>query len=145
MWKYFYFLHYDIYGFPSGSVGKESACNAGDVGSIPRLGRSPGEGNGNPCLVFLCICQHSLLATQLQYSCQENPMSRGARHATWDRKESDTTVRLTFRFMIFITQEFIILFNLSISSSNLQHHAFHLMYSTIFKNIMSLYQTNIFV
>ena len=43
--------------------GKESACNAGDPGSIPGLGRSPGEGNGNP----------------LQYSCQENSMDRG----TW--------------------------------------------------------------
>ena len=44
------------------SVGKESACNAGDLGSIPGLGRSAGEGNGNP----------------LQYSCLENPMDRGA-------------------------------------------------------------------
>ena len=35
-------------GFPGGSDGKESACNAGDWGSVPRLGRSPGEGNGNP-------------------------------------------------------------------------------------------------
>ena len=49
--------------FPGGSDGKESAiCNVGDPGSIPELGRSPGEGNGNP----------------LQYSCLENPMSRGA-------------------------------------------------------------------
>ena len=53
-------------GFPHSSVGKESACNAGDSGSIPGLGRSPGEGNGNP----------------LQYSCQENPMDRGAWRAT---------------------------------------------------------------
>ena len=45
---------------------KESACNAGDVGSIPGLGRSSGEGNGNP----------------LQYSCLENPMDRGAQWAT---------------------------------------------------------------
>ena len=45
----------------SGSDGRESACNAGDLGSIPGLGRSPGEGNGNP----------------LQYSCLENPMDRG--------------------------------------------------------------------
>ena len=45
-----------------GSDGKESACNAGDMGSIPGSGRSPGEGNGNP----------------LQYSCLENPMDRGA-------------------------------------------------------------------
>ena len=49
-------------GFPDGSDGKESACNAGGPASIPELGRSPGEGNGNP----------------LQYSCLENPMDRGA-------------------------------------------------------------------
>ena len=48
------------------SVGKESACNAGELGSIPGLGRSPGEGNGNP----------------LQYSCLENPMDRGTWWAT---------------------------------------------------------------
>ena len=47
---------------PDGSDGKESACNAGDLGSIPGLERSPGEGNGNP----------------LQYSCLENSMDRGA-------------------------------------------------------------------
>ena len=52
--------------FPRGSDGKASACNAGDPGSIPRLGRSPGEGNGNP----------------LQYSCLKNPMDRGAWRAT---------------------------------------------------------------
>ena len=49
-------------GFPDGSDGKKSACNAGDLGSIPGLKRSLGEGNGNP----------------LQYFCQENPMDRGA-------------------------------------------------------------------
>ena len=49
-------------GFPHSSVGKESACNAGDQGSIPGSGRSPGEGNGNP----------------LQYSCLKNSMDRGA-------------------------------------------------------------------
>ena len=49
-------------GFPGDSDGKESACNAGDPGLVPGLGRSPGEGNGNP----------------LQYSCLENPMDRGA-------------------------------------------------------------------
>ena len=53
-------------GFPGGAVGKESVCNAGDPGSIPGLGRSPGEGNGNP----------------LQYPCLENPMDRGAWWAT---------------------------------------------------------------
>ena len=51
-----------MYNFPGGSDGKASAYNAGDPGSIPGLGRSPGEGNGNP----------------LQYSCLENPMSGGA-------------------------------------------------------------------
>ena len=49
-------------GFPGGSDGKESACNAGDPGSTPGWGRSPGEGNGRP----------------LQYSCLENPMDREA-------------------------------------------------------------------
>ena len=45
-------------GFPGGSVGKETACNAGDLGLIRGLGRSPGKGNGNP----------------LQHSCLENSM-----------------------------------------------------------------------
>ena len=53
-------------GFPPSSVSKESACNAGDPGSIPGSGRSPGAGNGNP----------------LQYPCLENPMKRGAWQAT---------------------------------------------------------------
>ena len=53
-------------GFPGSSDGKESACNAGYPGLISGLGRSPGEGNGNP----------------LQYSCLENPMDRGAWQAT---------------------------------------------------------------
>ena len=53
-------------GFPGGSEVKASASNAGDPGSIPGLGRSPGEGNGNP----------------LQYSCLENPMDGGAWWAT---------------------------------------------------------------
>ena len=57
---------FSIMGFPHSSVGKESAHNAGDPGSIPGLGRSPGEGNGKP----------------LQYSCLENPMDRGAWRAT---------------------------------------------------------------
>ena len=64
-------------GFPGGSVGKESICNAGDPGSISGLGRSAGEGTGNP----------------LQYSCLENPMDRGTWWATVHgiAKESDTT------------------------------------------------------
>ena len=53
-------------GFPGDSDGKESACSAGDLGSIPGLGISPGEGNGNP----------------LQNSCLENSMNRGPWQAT---------------------------------------------------------------
>ena len=53
-------------GFLGGSVVKNPAANAGAVSLIPGLGRSPGEGNGNP----------------LQYSCLENPMDRGAWQAT---------------------------------------------------------------
>ena len=56
-------------GFPGGSDGKESACNARDLGSISGSGRSPGGGNDNP----------------LQYSCLENPMDRGAWWATVHR------------------------------------------------------------
>ena len=60
---YKYIIIYTCKDFPGGSDGKESSCNAGDLGSIPGLGRSPGEGNGYP----------------RQYSCQENSMVRG----TW--------------------------------------------------------------
>ena len=67
-WFFFFFfielIHPKI--FPYNSVGKESACNVGDLGSFPGLGRSPGIGNGNP----------------LQYSYPENPMDRGAWQAT---------------------------------------------------------------
>ena len=57
-----HFLRCCFRGFPGGSDGEESACNAGDPGSIPGSGRSPGEGNGNP----------------LQYSWLENFMNGGA-------------------------------------------------------------------
>ena len=60
---------------------KASACNAGDLGSVPGLGRSPGEGNGNP----------------LQDSCLENPMDRGAWWTTVHGvAESDTTEQLHY-------------------------------------------------
>ena len=55
-------LQYPCLGFPGGSDAKASASNVGDLGSIPGLGRSPGEGNGNP----------------LQHFCLENPMDGGA-------------------------------------------------------------------
>ena len=64
-----------IWSFPGGSDGKESACSAGDPGLIPGLGRSSGEGRGNP----------------LQYSCLENCMDRGALmgYSLSGHKESD--------------------------------------------------------
>ena len=64
-------------GFPGGSVVMNPPASAEDAGSIPGLGRSPGEGNGNP----------------LQYSCLENPMYREAWQATLHgvAKESGTT------------------------------------------------------
>ena len=73
-------LHFDKHlRFPGGSNGKESACNAGDTGSIPGLGRSSAEGNGYP----------------LQYSCLENPMDRGAWQVAVHRvAEVDTTEQL---------------------------------------------------
>ena len=58
---------YHQMGFPHSSVSKDSACNAGDLGSVSGWGRTPGEGNGNP----------------LQYSCLENPMDRGAQQVTY--------------------------------------------------------------
>ena len=66
--------------FPGGSDGKESACNVGDLGSVPGLGRSPGGGHGNP----------------LQYSGLENPhgLRSLAGYSPWARKELDTTERL---------------------------------------------------
>ena len=74
-------LHFDKHLiFPGGSNGKESACNAGDTGSIPGLGKSSGEGNGYP----------------LQYSCLENPVDRGAWQVAVHRvSELDTTEQLT--------------------------------------------------
>ena len=70
--------------FTSGSDGKASACNAGDLGSIPGSGRSPGEGNDN----------------SLQYPCLENPTDGGAWKATVHGvAESDMTERPHFMSM----------------------------------------------
>ena len=70
----FFILSSSFTYFPGGSAGKESACNAGDLGSIPGLGRSPGEAKGYP----------------LQYSGLENSID-----SPWGRKESDTTEQLS--------------------------------------------------
>ena len=68
-------------GFPGNSAGKESSHNAGDLGSIPGLGRSPGGGHGNP----------------LQYSCLENPQGQRSPvgYSPWGHKESDMTEQLS--------------------------------------------------
>ena len=69
---FLYHLYY-YWGFPGGSDGKESSCNAGDLGSIPGLGRSPGGGHGNT----------------LQYFCPENPHGQRslAGYSLWGQKE----------------------------------------------------------
>ena len=61
-----FIVGYLLMGFPGSSLVKNQLANGGDEGSTPGLGRSPGEGNGNP----------------LQYNCLENPMDRGAWRAT---------------------------------------------------------------
>ena len=71
-------------GFPGGSGNKEFACNAGHLGSILNLGRSPGEENGYP----------------LEYSCLENSTNRGAWGGVatihgWGHKQSDMPVQLS--------------------------------------------------
>ena len=68
-------------GFPGGSDGKESACNVGNLGSIPGLGKCPGGGHGNPP----------------QYSCLENPHGQRSLvgYSTWGRTELDMTERLS--------------------------------------------------
>ena len=70
-------MRYVDLGFPSSADSKESACNAGDLGLIPGLGRSPRGGHGNP----------------LQYSCLENPDGQRSLtgYSPWGCKESDVT------------------------------------------------------
>ena len=67
--KYMHAHTHTYMGFPGGLSSRESTCNIGDVGSIPRSGRSPGGGHGN----------------LLQHSCLEHPMNRGAWWATTHR------------------------------------------------------------
>ena len=96
-------------GFPGSSAGKEFTCNAGDTSSIPRLGRSPGEGKGYPLqyswasLVAQMVknlpgfyhCPGGGHGNPLQYSCLENPQGQSSLvgHSPWGLKESDTTER----------------------------------------------------
>ena len=81
-------------GFPGGSGSKESAWSAGDLGSIPGLGRSPGGGHGNP----------------LQYSCLENPHRQRSLvgYSPWGGKELDTTEWLSTQHTASYWQLFVI-------------------------------------
>ena len=94
--------------FPGGSDSKESVCEVGDLGSIPGLGRSPGEENGNP----------------RQYSCLENSMDRGVQQATGHgvtksqtivhgAPESGTTERLILHFHFIVCQTLYLLLGFS--------------------------------
>ena len=76
-------------GFPGGSDGEESTCNAGDLVSIPRLGRIPGAEHGNP----------------FQYSCLENPHGQRSPEGCgpWNHKELDTTERLSTHITVIKT------------------------------------------
>ena len=78
-----YLVHMPI--FSGGSTGKQCVCNAGNLASIPGLGRSPGGEHGNP----------------LQYSCLENLQGQRslAGYSPWGRKESDTTEQLTTQYI----------------------------------------------
>ena len=77
-----YCVSFRYTSFPGSSEVKASGCNAGDLGSIPGLGRLPGEGNGNP----------------LQYSCLENPMDGGAWWATVHGVAKSRTLLNNFTF-----------------------------------------------
>ena len=79
--RIFFYIYSFPWDFPGSSDSKESTYKAGDRGSIPGLGRSPGEGKGNPC----------------QYFCLENPMERKepAGYSPWGPKESDRTEQLS--------------------------------------------------
>ena len=97
---------YPLWGFPGGSEGKASACNAGDLGSIPGSGRSPREGNGNP-LKYSCLknptdretwstTAHGIAKSRTRLSDFTFFLSFLVDYSPWDLKESDVTERLHF-------------------------------------------------
>ena len=98
---FFFFLtfFFSFFDFPCGSAGKESACSVGDLGLIPGLGRSPGEGTGYP----------------LQYSGLENSMDNSM-CSPWGCRELDTIERLSLHFMFF--RRFTYLFILGCAGSS---------------------------
>ena len=116
-----------LWGFPGSSDGKVSACNVGNLGSIPGSGRSPGEGNGNP----------------LQYPCLENPVDGGTWQATVHRVAKSRTrlsnFTFTFHFQrhIFEYYLFCILFLELITMLDL------LILSSIFLNFFFIFFTSL--
>ena len=99
-----WWLHMYFTGFPGGSDGKESACNAGDLGSISRSGIFPGEGNSNP----------------LQDSCLGNPMDRGAWQTTIHGVTRRQTQLSNWHFH-FLSMYFRIIFSSSIFKKSQWH------------------------
>ena len=88
--------------FPNGSDSKVSACTAGDPGSIPGLGKSPGEGNGNP----------------LQYPCLKNPMDGGAWEATVHGVTKSWTRLSDFTFTFTLVKAIPFILSSSVVSDN---------------------------
>ena len=117
---------FQLKGFPGGSVGKESACKAGDQGSIPGSGRSPEEGNGNP----------------LEYSCLENSIDRGAWWATVhgvtksQTRLSDNTQ--SFNYWQIFNLSLVSLFSI-VRSSAISNALNIFLYSSLFQNCSHLY------
>ena len=97
-----------MWSFPSGSDGKVSAHNAGDLGSIPASGRFPGEGNGN---------RSSILAWKIPW--MEEPGRSLVGYSSQGHKESDSTERLNFLFFI----SYILVINIELKASSPVIHA----------------------
>ena len=101
-------------GFPSGSYGKESTCNARDLGLIPGLGRSPGGGHDN----------------SLQYSCLENPHGEKTlvSYSPWGHKELDMTEWLSTAQCIWAYQVVLVVKNPPANSGDIRNQGLILVY-----------------
>jgi len=102
---------YYLTGFPGGSDGKESACNVGNPGSIPGLGRYPGEGNGYTLQYYL---ENSMDKEAWQATIHEVPKG----YSPWGHKELNTTERLTLS-LHFTSLRYLTTFKKSFISQNL--------------------------
>ena len=86
-------------GFPCGSAGKESACNVGNLGSIPGLERSPGEGNGYQSRVGKIPWRREWLPTPVELPGEFHGQRNLAGYCPWGYKESDTTEQLSLSYI----------------------------------------------